>query len=60
MDPLPARDLRSNLGTWAVVTADLPAVAYAMIGIMINHPQFKAEFEAAKRELSSKLGMGGK
>jgi hypothetical protein len=32
MDPLPARDLRSNLGTWAVVTADLPAVAYAMIG----------------------------
>lgn len=35
-------------------------VAYAMIGIIINHRQFKAEFAAAKNELRSKLGMAGK
>ena len=30
MDPLPAGDLRSNLGTWAVPTASLPQVARAL------------------------------
>src|SRR5690242_15273928 len=30
MDPLPADDLRLNLGTWAVPTASLPQVARAM------------------------------
>jgi len=32
------------------------AVAYAMIGIIVNNPQFKTEFAAAKAELRAKLG----
>jgi acid phosphatase (class A) len=32
------------------------AIAYAMIGVMANHLQFKAELEAARTELRAELG----
>jgi acid phosphatase (class A) len=34
-------------------------VAYSMIGLMINHPQFRHEFEAAKAETRQALGFSG-
>jgi hypothetical protein len=34
-------------------------VAYAMIGLMMNHPQFRREFEAAKAETRQALGFTG-
>jgi hypothetical protein len=38
MQPLPAPDLRSNLGTWAVVAHDLPAVGAAMVRAFSAEP----------------------
>jgi acid phosphatase (class A) len=36
------------------------AVAYAMFGLLMNHPQFKAELEAATAELRSVLELGSR
>jgi hypothetical protein len=38
MPPLPSGDLRSNLGTWAVPTADLPAAARALADALPAEP----------------------
>jgi hypothetical protein len=38
MQPLPAQDLRSNLGTWAVVGHDLPAVGAALVRALPPEP----------------------
>jgi len=60
MEPLPAADLRSNLGTWAVRVAQLPAVAHFMHDELPNEsydPHFHGQtlittyFDTAKMEL---------
>jgi len=44
MTPLPAADLRSNVGTWSVPACCLPAVAYEM-GQVLKTEQFDPEFQ---------------
>ena len=49
MPPLPAAPLRTNLGTWAVPDADLPAVAAVLLDALPTEP-FDAAFRGQELE----------
>ena len=54
MPPLPAPPLRTNLGTWAVPDADLPAVAAVLLDALPPEP-FDPAFRG--QELEMELGV---